>query len=129
MTDTAPEALPRLRPDGLPTIGLAMIAKDEAETLPRLLDSLGWTAPEDGFDDEQQPKEATGGGRWRPNSAVDFVVICDTGSSDETKDIARERGCRVIDFAWCDDFSAARQASYDALPGWCAWTLWADCDD
>lgn len=129
MTETAPEALPRLRPDGLPTIGLAMIVKNEEETLPRLLDSLGWTKPEGEWDDEQQPKEAEGGGRWRPNSAVDFVVICDTGSSDATKDIARERGCRVIDFTWCDDFSAARQASYDAIPAWCQWTLWADADD
>jgi glycosyltransferase involved in cell wall biosynthesis/SAM-dependent methyltransferase len=28
-----------------------------------------------------------------------------------------------------DDFSAARQFSYDQIPDWCDFTLWADCDD
>ena len=114
---------PYRRPDGQPTIGLAMIVKDEEERLPRLLDSLGWG--------EGVPEEAvwTGEGAWRPDAAVDFVVVCDTGSSDDSVRIATERGCRVVKFDWCDDFSAARAASYEALPDDLDWTLWADADD
>ena len=40
------------RPDGLPRIGLALITKDEEKTLPRLLESLGWTKP------KRAPKKA-----------------------------------------------------------------------
>lgn len=115
-----------IRPDGLPTIGMAIIAKDEEATLPRLLDSIGFAE----VDPERLKREKIeGGGMRRFESAVDFVVVCDTGSSDATKDIARARGCRVIDTPWNDDFSEARTASYAALPDWIAWSLWGDCDD
>lgn len=113
---------PFVREDGLPTIGMALIVKNEAETLPKLLDSVGWTKSKDGFlpfDD----------GAIRPDSAVDFVVIADTGSTDATKEIAAKRCCKVIDIPWTDDFSEARQASYDALPDWIDLSLWADADD
>lgn len=96
-----------MREDGQPTIGLAIIARDEEASLPTLLDSLGFPGDE---------------------AAVDHVVVCDTGSKDGTREVARERGCVVVEFEWCDDFSAARQASYDALPQ-VDFTLWADCDD
>lgn len=57
----------------------------------------------------------------------DEVIVVDTGSTDETKQIAREYGARVFDFEWCNDFSAARnysidQAKYD-------WVMWMDADD
>lgn len=39
---------------------------------------------------------------------VDEIVVIDTGSTDATKSIARDLGARVFDFAWCDDFAAAR---------------------
>ena len=101
------------RKDGLPTIGLALIVKDEEKTLPRLLDSIGWV---------EDPE-------LRAQAAVDCVVICDTGSKDKTKEIATARGCKVIDFEWCYNFAAARQFSYDQLPNGLDFTLWADADD
>lgn len=115
---------PFIREDGLPTIGMALIVKNEAETLPKLLDSVGIT--------EKIPAGGVlhiDGGCVSPDAAVDFVVIADTGSTDDTKDIADARGCKVIDISWTDDFSEARQASYDALPGWIDLSLWADADD
>lgn len=129
MTDTTEQTVsPFARADGLPAIGLAIIAKNEEETLPRLLDSVGWTVC-----DDDGGAEKTGGvqdgGIVRPEAAVDFVVVADTGSTDRTKEIAEARGCKVIDFEWTEDFSAARQASYDAIPAEIPFTLWADCDD
>ncbi len=46
-------------------------------------------------------------------SAVDQIVVVDTGSRDRTADIAREFGALVVTHEWNDDFSAARNA---ALP-------------
>lgn len=36
------------------------------------------------------------------------IVVVDTGSLDNTKSVALEYTDKVYDFAWCDDFSAAR---------------------
>lgn len=107
------------RPDGQPRIGLALIVKDEEKTLPRLLASVGWTKP------KRAPKRP----QTRDDAAVDYVVVCDTGSSDDTRAIASRFGCEVISFDWCEDFGKARQASYDALPDGIDFTLWADGDD
>ena len=91
-----------------PTVGLGLIARDEEETLPRLLASC--------------------------DGAFDEVVLVDTGSTDAT--VARFEAwaqtqpgtrCRVLHFAWIDDFAAARQVALDALES--DWTSWADCDD
>jgi 2-polyprenyl-3-methyl-5-hydroxy-6-metoxy-1,4-benzoquinol methylase/glycosyltransferase involved in cell wall biosynthesis len=117
----APERL-----HGLPFVGMAIIAKDEEEGLGTLLDSLGWT--EKALDSDEETWRIDGGA-YRPTAAVDFVVVCDTGSTDRTKEVARERGCKVVDFEWVDDFSKARQASWDALPDWIEFGTWADCDD
>lgn len=42
------------------------------------------------------------------HAAVDELLVCDTGSSDNTAEVAAAHGARVITHAWCDDFSAAR---------------------
>ncbi len=63
-------------------------------------------------------------------SVSDFdceIVVVDTGSTDCTKEIARQYATKVLDFEWVNDFSAARnfsisQASYD-------WILVLDCDE
>ncbi|MGH3871824.1 MAG: glycosyltransferase [Pseudonocardiaceae bacterium] len=57
----------------------------------------------------------------------DEIVVVDTGSRDRTPEIAREAGARVLDFAWIDDFSAARNASLGACRG--DWVMWLDADD
>lgn len=57
----------------------------------------------------------------------DEIVVVDTGSHDRTRELASELGARVADFAWCDDFSAARNASLDLATG--DYIFWLDADD
>lgn len=57
----------------------------------------------------------------------DELVIVDTGSSDNTREVAEELGAKVIDFEWCDDFSAARNAALAHATG--DWIFWLDADD
>lgn len=59
---------------------------------------------------------------------VNEIVLVDTGSTDDTKAIARDMGdkVKVYDFEWCDDFSAARNfANSKATQPW-LFTLDAD---
>jgi tetratricopeptide (TPR) repeat protein len=95
------------------TVGLAIVARDEADNLPGLLDSV--------------------------QGAFDQVVLCDTGSTDGTvgvfEDWARGQDWaahgfapwKVGRFAWRDDFAAARNHADSLLDT--AWSSWADCDD
>lgn len=58
---------------------------------------------------------------------ADEVIVVDTGSTDATRDIAREQDCRLFDFVWCDDFAKAKnfgieQARY-------SWILSVDADE
>lgn len=55
------------------------------------------------------------------------IIVVDTGSEDETRDIARRFGARVLEFPWCDDFSAARNAGLEAASG--RWVLVLDADE
>jgi tetratricopeptide (TPR) repeat protein len=57
----------------------------------------------------------------------DEIVIVDTGSTDQTRDIARKHTPHVFDFAWRDDFSAARNESLRRAHG--DWIFWLDADD
>ena len=82
-------------------LSLCMIVRNEARTLARCLESV--------------------------SGAVDEIVILDTGSTDETKEIAGRYTDRVYDYVWQDDFSAARNASL-AL-GTKPYLLWLDADD
>lgn len=58
---------------------------------------------------------------------VDEVVVVDTGSADDTKEIARRHGARVYDFPWVDNFAAARNEALRHATG--RWVLWLDADD
>ena len=44
-------------------------------------------------------------------------IVVDTGSTDRTKRIAAEAGAKVLDFPWCDDFSAARNVGVEVATG------------
>ncbi len=66
----------------MPSISVCMIVKNEAKLLSRCLDSL------EGIYDE--------------------LIIADTGSTDNTKEIAKRYTKQVYDFKWVDDFSKAR---------------------
>jgi|GEM_PF-3250884 len=84
-----------------PTISLALISKNEAKNLPRLLESV-----KDCFDE---------------------IVLVDTGSTDETKSIAASYGCTVFDFEWVSDFSKARNFAFSKCTK--DFICWLDCDD
>lgn len=58
---------------------------------------------------------------------ADQVVLVDTGSTDRTVEIAREHRAEVFHFQWCDDFSAARNASLERARG--DWVLVLDADE
>mgnify|MGYP003815154603 CR=1 FL=1 len=58
---------------------------------------------------------------------ADEIVIVDTGSTDETKEIARRYTDRIYDFEWTDDFAAARNFSFDQAT--MDYILWLDADD
>ena len=58
---------------------------------------------------------------------ADEVVVLDTGSTDETKRLAAERGALVHDFVWCDDFAKARNVSLAHCTK--DFVMWLDADD
>lgn len=60
-------------------------------------------------------------------SAVDEIIIVDTGSVDQTKWIAKNAGAKVISREWQDDFSIARNASVALATG--EWILFLDADE
>jgi len=60
-------------------------------------------------------------------TAVDEIIVIDTGSSDDTREIARELGAKVFDFPWSNDFSAARNESIRRATG--HYIFWMDADD
>lgn len=57
----------------------------------------------------------------------DEIIVIDTGSTDNTREVARQFTSQVFDFPWCDDFSAARNESLKHATG--DWIFWLDADD
>lgn len=55
------------------------------------------------------------------------IVVVDTGSTDHTKEIAAKYADKVLDFVWCDDFSAARNFSLREASN--NWIFVIDCDE
>lgn len=55
------------------------------------------------------------------------IVVCDTGSTDRTRDIACRYADKVIDFEWIKDFAAARNYCADHAAN--DWILALDCDE
>jgi glycosyltransferase involved in cell wall biosynthesis len=84
-----------------PLVSAAMIVRDEAATLGRCLASIA---------------------DW-----CDELVIVDTGSVDDTLDVARSYGARVDTLPWTGDFAAARNRSLDLATG--DWILYIDADE
>lgn len=58
---------------------------------------------------------------------VDEIVIVDTGSTDQTKEIVSKYTENVIDFKWIDDFAAARNFAFSHAT--MDYILWLDADD
>jgi glycosyltransferase involved in cell wall biosynthesis len=84
-----------------PKLSLAMIVKNEARCLARCLESV--------------------------KGIVDEMVIADTGSTDETIEIARKFCATVVNFEWIGDFAAARNFAVDRTAG--DWILALDADE
>ncbi len=78
-----------------------MIVKDEAELLPRCLASV--------------------------QSAVDEMVVLDTGSTDQTVAIAKQHGAQVYECDWPNDFAIARNQALRYVQG--EWVLVLDADE
>ena len=58
---------------------------------------------------------------------VDEIIVVDTGSTDQTKQVAAAAGAKVFDFPWIDDFAAARNEALRHAT--CEWIFWLDADD
>ncbi len=84
-----------------PRLSLCMIVRDEEKFLGQCLDSV--------------------------KELVDEMIIVDTGSTDQTKDIAARFGAKIFDFTWNDNFSAARNESLKYAAG--DWILVLDADE
>ena len=82
-------------------LSLTMIAKNAAATLANCLNSV--------------------------RDLVDEIIVVDTGSSDNTKDIAGQYGARIFDLPWPDSFAAARNEAIRRANG--QWLLWMDSDE
>lgn len=83
------------------SISLCMIVRDEEKVLDRCLESI--------------------------KGAVDEIIIVDTGSIDETKDIASKYTDKIYDFKWNDNFSDARNYSFDKATK--DYIMWLDADE
>lgn len=88
-------------PRRTPTLALCVIAKNEERFIADCLESA--------------------------KPFVDEIVVVDTGSTDRTREIARECGARVEEFVWIDDFAAARNAAIEAATS--DWILMLDADE
>ena len=84
-----------------PTVSLTMIVRDEEENLPACLGSTV--------------------------GLFDEIVVVDTGSKDRTVEVALSFGAKVFEFAWVDDFAAARNVALGHATG--DYTFWLDADD
>ncbi|MEE2706047.1 MAG: glycosyltransferase [Planctomycetota bacterium] len=58
---------------------------------------------------------------------ADEIVVADTGSRDNTREIAKQWATRVLDVPWQDSFAAARNACMHATTG--DWILWLDAGE
>ncbi len=84
-----------------PQLALVMIARNEARCIARCLNSV------------------------RPH--VDEMWVLDTGSADRTPELARQAGAQVVQAAWTDDFSAARNIALSLTRA--RWRLVLDADE
>lgn len=58
---------------------------------------------------------------------ADEIIILDTGSTDKTKEIAKQFTDKVFDFEWINDFSAARNFAFSKAV--MDYQMWLDADD
>lgn len=84
-----------------PSITLACIMRDEEQNIPQLVKSV--------------------------EGCFDEIVFVDTGSTDNSIQVAKDLGVRVENFTWCNDFSAARNYAFSQAKT--DFVMWLDLDD
>lgn len=94
-------SLDNLPPSPYKSCSLNMIVKNEEQLIANVLDSI--------------------------DLIMDEIVVCDTGSSDQTVTLADQYGVTVLHDPWQNDFSRARNKAIEAST--CDWILWMDADD
>lgn len=99
--DAVERTLAAARSRRRPTLAVCMIVKDEAEFVAGAIESV--------------------------QGVADEVIVVDTGSTDDTVEIARRAGARVEFFPWTGDFAAARNASIEYATA--DWILCLDADE
>ncbi len=90
-----------LNENNRPLLSLSMIVKNESDYLEGCLNSV--------------------------KDVVDEIVIVDTGSTDNTKQIAGKFNAKIYDFPWTDSFADARNESLKHCTG--KWILYLDGDE
>lgn len=83
------------------TISAVLIVKNEEVMLPRCLESV--------------------------KAGVDEIIICDTGSKDNTIEVAKKYTDKIFSFPWNDSFCDARNAAKSHATG--DWILSIDADE
>ena len=86
---------------GKPTLSIAMIIKNEAHHLPRILECV--------------------------QSFADEIIIVDTGSTDGSREIAAQYTPHIYEYTRHDDFAAARNESFRHCT--CDYIMRLDADD
>ncbi len=86
---------------GKGTVAAALIVRDEAQFLPGCLETL--------------------------TNRVDEIVVVDTGSHDDSVDLAVAAGAKVLHHKWTGDFSEARNIGLEAARS--DWILYIDADE
>ena len=85
----------------MPQLSLTMIVKDEGKYLGDCLESV--------------------------KDIADEIIIVDTGSTDDTIEIAKNYGAKIFNFEWANDFSLARNYALSKAKG--DWILYLDADE
>ena len=83
------------------TISVVLIVRDSSATIEKCLSSF--------------------------KNIADEIVVVDTGSVDNTIEIVQKYTDKIFHFKWVNDFSAARNFSFDQCT--CSHILWVDSDD
>ena len=82
-------------------ISACYMVKNEEKNLPRSIDSL--------------------------KNQFDELIVVDTGSTDNTIEIAKSYGAKIIETTWQDDFSMPRNMAIEAATG--DWIIFLDADE
>lgn len=83
------------------SISVVMIVKNEVDNLPDCLESV--------------------------KNIVDEMVIVDTGSTDDTREVAKKFGAKVFDYKWSNNFAEARNFALSKSKA--DWNLILDADE